>query len=155
MLHETALIAIISVGFALAFVFGFLAAHLRLPPLVGYLVAGVVVGPFTPGFVAEAGLARQLAEIGVILLMFGVGIHFSLRDLLAVRRIAVPGAVAQIAAATLLGAGLGRFWGWSWGAGLVFGLSLSVASTVVLLRALEERNASGSPEGRIAIGWLI
>jgi CPA2 family monovalent cation:H+ antiporter-2 len=105
--------------------------------------------------VADAQLAPQLAEIGVILLMFGVGIHFSLRDLLAVRRIALPGAVAQIAAATLLGAGVGRLWGWSWATGLVFGLSLSVASTVVLLRALEERNASGSPEGRIAIGWLI
>src|SRR6185312_2739534 len=109
--------------------FGGLVAHrLRLPPLVGYLLAGVALGPFTPGFVADAQLAPQLAEIGVILLMFGVGIHFSLRDLLAVRRIALPGAVAQIAAATLLGAGVGRLWGWSWATGLVFGLSLSVAS---------------------------
>ena len=155
MSHETALITTVAAGFGMALLFGLAATRLRLPALVGYLLAGVALGPFTPGFVADAQLAPQLAEIGVILLMFGVGIHFSLRDLLAVRRIAVPGAVAQIAAATLLGAGLGRFWGWSWGAGLVFGLSLSVASTVVLLRALEERNASGSPEGRIAIGWLI
>lgn len=155
MLHETALIAIISVGFGLAFVFGFLAAHLRLPPLVGYLVAGVVVGPFTPGFVAEAGLARQLAEIGVILLMFGVGVHFSLRDLLAVRRVAVPGAVVQIAVAATAGALLARWWGWAWGASAVFGLALSVASTVVLLRTLEERGILDSVDGRVAVGWLI
>ncbi len=155
MSHETALITTVAAGFGMALLFGLAATRLRLPALIGYLLAGVALGPFTPGFVADAQLAPQLAEIGVILLMFGVGIHFSLRDLLAVRRIAVPGAVAQIAAATLLGAGLGRLWGWSWGAGLVFGLSLSVASTVVLLRALEERNASASPEGRIAIGWLI
>src|SRR6476660_5394238 len=153
--HETALIAIISVGFALAFVFGFIAARLRLPPLVGYLVAGVVVGPFTPGFVAEAGLARQLAEIGVILLMFGVGVHFSLRDLLAVRRIAVPGAILQIAVAATVGALLARWWGWAWGASAVFGLALSVASTVVLLRTLEERGILDSVDGRIAVGWLI
>jgi len=155
MLHETALIAIISVGFALAFVFGFIAARLRLPPLVGYLVAGVVVGPFTPGFVAEAGLARQLAEIGVILLMFGVGVHFSLRDLLAVRRIAVPGAILQIAVAATLGALLARWWGWAWGASSVFGLALSVASTVVLLRTLEERGILDSVDGRVAVGWLV
>jgi CPA2 family monovalent cation:H+ antiporter-2 len=155
MLHETALIAIISVGFALAFVFGLLAAHLRLPPLVGYLVAGVVVGPFTPGFVAEAGLARQLAEIGIILLMFGVGVHFSLRDLLAVRRIAVPGAVLQIAFATTVGALLAHGWGWSWNAAIIFGLALSVASTVVLLRTLEERGTMDSVDGRVAVGWLI
>jgi CPA2 family monovalent cation:H+ antiporter-2 len=153
--HETALITTVAAGFGMALLFGLAATRLRLPALVGYLLAGVALGPFTPGFVADAQLAPQLAEIGVILLMFGVGIHFSLRDLLAVRRIALPGAVAQIAAATLLGAGVGRLWGWSWATGLVFGLSLSVASTVVLLRALEERNASGSPEGRIAIGWLI
>src|SRR6476660_4491013 len=153
--HETALIAIISVGFALAFVFGFIAARLRLPPLVGYLVAGVVVGPFTPGFVAEAGLARQLAEIGVILLMFGVGVHFSLRDLLAVRRIAVPGAILQIAVAATLGTLLARWWGWAWGASAVFGLALSVASTVVLLRTLEERGILDSVDGRVAVGWLV
>ncbi len=153
--HETALIATVAVGFGLAFVLGLLAARLRLPPLVGYLVAGVVVGPFTPGFVADASLAQQLSEIGVILLMFGVGIHFSLGDLLSVKRIAVPGALVQIAVATVLGAVLAHFWGWSWGSGIVFGLCLSVASTVVLLRALEDRGILNSDNGRIAVGWLI
>jgi CPA2 family monovalent cation:H+ antiporter-2 len=153
--HDTALLATIAVGLALAFIFGFAAARLGLPPLVGYLVAGVVLGPFTPGFVADRGLAGQLAELGVILLMFGVGLHFSLRDLLAVRQIAVPGAIAQIVAATALGAGVARLWGWNLGAGIVFGLALSVASTVVLLRALEERGVLESVNGRIAIGWLI
>jgi monovalent cation:H+ antiporter-2, CPA2 family len=153
--HETELIATIAIGLVLAFVGGFLASRLRLPPLVGYLLAGVAVGPFTPGFVADAELASQLAEIGVILLMFGVGIHFSIKDLLAVRKIAIPGAVGQIAVATALGAGLALLWGWSLGAGLVFGLALSVASTVVLLRALEERQLLESVDGRIAVGWLI
>jgi monovalent cation:H+ antiporter-2, CPA2 family len=152
---ETPLIATISVGLGLAFIFGFIATRLRLPPLVGYLLAGVAVGPFTPGFVADARLAQQLAEIGVILLMFGVGMHFSLRDLLAVRAIAVPGALAQIAVATALGTGVALAWGWSFQSGLVFGLALSVASTVVLLRALETRGGPGSPDGRIAVGWLI
>ena len=155
MRHETALIATIAAGLGLAFLFGLAAVRLRLPPILGYLIAGVAVGPFTPGFVADAGLASQLAEIGVILLMFGVGLHFSIADLLAVRRIAVPGAIAQIAAATGLGALVARGWGWSWGTGLVFGLSLSVASTVVLLRALEDRGALESADGRIAVGWLI
>ena len=156
MSHETALIAIISVGLGLAFVLGFLATRLRLPPLVGYLMAGVVVGPFTPGFVAEAGLARQLAEIGVILLMFGVGIHFSLRDLMAVRRIVTPGALGQIAVAAGAGALLSHgAWGWSWSAAVVFGLALSIASTVVLLRTLEERGMLDSADGRMAVGWLI
>jgi CPA2 family monovalent cation:H+ antiporter-2 len=153
--HETALIAILAAGLGFAFVFGFLAVRLKLPPLVGYLVAGVLVGPFTPGFVADPALAKQLAEIGVILLMFGVGLHFSPRDLMAVRGIAVPGAVFQIAAATALGAAVSHLWGWSWGSGLVFGLCLSVASTVVLLRALEDRGALDSGEGKIAVGWLI
>jgi CPA2 family monovalent cation:H+ antiporter-2 len=153
--HETALLATIAVGLALAFVGGFVAVRLGLPPLVGYLLAGVAVGPFTPGFVADAGLARELAEIGVILLMFGVGMHFSIGDLLAVRRIALPGAVAQIAVATALGAGVAWLWGWSLGAGIVFGLALSVASTVVLLRALEASGRLGTEEGRIAVGWLI
>src|SRR3712207_1636666 len=153
--HETALIATIAAGLGLAFVFGLLATRLRLPPILGYLLAGVAVGPFTPGFVADGGLAAQLAEIGVILLMFGVGLHFSIADLLAVRRIAVPGAVVQIVVATGLGAVIARFWGWSWGTGLVFGLALSVASTVVLLRALEERGILDSADGRIAVGWLI
>jgi CPA2 family monovalent cation:H+ antiporter-2 len=153
--HDTGLIALIAVGFGLAFVLGFAANRLRLPPLVGYLLAGVAVGPFTPGFVGDASLASQLAEIGVILLMFGVGLHFSLGDLLAVRKISLPGAVVQITAATVMGAGLAYFWGWTWGQGIVFGLCLSVASTVVLLRALEERGLVDSAEGRIAIGWLI
>jgi CPA2 family monovalent cation:H+ antiporter-2 len=153
--HDITLISTIAVGFALAFVFGFLAHRLRLPPLVGYLVAGIAVGPFTPGFVADGKMAAQLAEIGVMLLMFGVGLHFSVADLLAVRRLAIPGAVGQILIATAMGAGLALWWGWSLGAGLVLGLSLSVASTVVLLKALEERNAVTSPNGRIAIGWLI
>jgi CPA2 family monovalent cation:H+ antiporter-2 len=153
--HDTALIATISAGLGLAFLLGLLATRLNLPPLVGYLIAGIAVGPFTPGFVADAGLASQLAEIGVILLMFGVGLHFSIGDLLAVRRIALPGAIVQIAVATALGAAVSHLWGWTWGEGLVFGLALSVASTVVLLRALEERGALDSVNGRIAVGWLI
>lgn len=153
--HDTTLIATIAVGLGLAFVGGFVARWLKLPPLVGYLLAGVAVGPFTPGFVADGGLAGQLAEIGVILLMFGVGIHFSIKDLLAVRNIAVPGAVVQIAAATVMGTAVAHWWGWSLGAGLVFGLALSTASTVVLLRALEERGLLDSVNGRIAVGWLI
>ncbi len=153
--HEVSLIATVAMGLVLAFAFGFVAIKLRLPPLVGYLVAGIALGPFTPGLVADAWLAGQLAEIGVILLMFGVGLHFSAADLLAVRWIAVPGAVAQIVIATAIGAAMAMAWGWSLGAGLVLGLSLSVASTVVLLRALEERNAVDTVNGRIAVGWLI
>lgn len=153
--HDVSLIATLAVGFVLAAVFGYIASHLNLPPLVGYLVAGVAVGPFTPGFVADIQLAGQLAEIGVILLMFGVGLHFSVADLMAVRRIAVPGALGQIALATVLGMLMARSWGWSWGSGLVLGLCLSVASTVVLLKALEERNAVSTVDGRIAVGWLI
>ena len=153
--HHTSLIALLCVGFVLAFALGLLAQRLRLSPLVGYLLAGVLAGPFTPGFVADQALAPQVAEIGVILLMFGVGLHFSLRDLMAVRAIAVPGAIAQIAVATLMGWGLARWLGWSHGAGLMFGLALSVASTVVLLRALEERRLVESEKGRIAVGWLI
>lgn len=153
--HDTALIVTIAGGIGLAFLLGMLAQRLRLPPLVGYLLAGIVAGPYTPGFVADTALAQQLAEIGVILLMFGVGIHFSLDDLLAVRRIAVPGAVVQIAVATILGGTVAHLWGWSWATGIVFGLCLSVASTVVLLRALEDRGVLDSVDGRIAIGWLI
>jgi CPA2 family monovalent cation:H+ antiporter-2 len=153
--HDTPLIATIVAGLGLAFVFGALANRFRIPPLVGYLVAGVLVGPNTPGFVADSGLANELAEIGVILLMFGVGLHFSLKDLLSVRAIAVPGAIVQIGFATVLGAGLAWMFGWSMGAGLVFGLALSVASTVVLLRALQERRLIGTERGRIAVGWLI
>ncbi len=153
--HSVSLINTIAAGLGLALVFGFLAARLRLPALVGYLLAGVIIGPFTPGFVADASIAAQLAEIGVMLLMFGVGLHFSLDDLLAVRKIALPGALAQIAVATLLGGGLALWWGWSWGQALVFGLALSVASTVVLLRALESLGILDSFTGRIAIGWLV
>ena len=153
--HDVPLIATIAVSLAFAFVGGLLAVRLRLRPLVGYLVAGIVVGPFTPGFVADAKLAPQLAEIGVILLMFGVGTHFSIRELFAVRRVALPGAFTQIIVATALGAGVATLWGWSLGAGIIFGLSLSVASTVVLLRALEDRDMIKSNDGRIAIGWLV
>ena len=153
--HDVPLIATIAVSLAFAFVGGFLAVRLRLPPLVGYLLAGIVVSPFTPGFVADAHLAPQLAEIGVILLMFGVGTHFSIRDLVAVRRVALPGAATQIVMATALGVGLASLWGWSLGGGIIFGLSLSVASTVVLLRALEDRDMINSSDARIAIGWLV
>ncbi|MGD7164385.1 cation:proton antiporter, partial [Ralstonia pseudosolanacearum] len=134
---------------------GTIAQRLRLPPLVGYLCAGVMAGPFTPGFVADQSLAPQLAELGVILLMFGVGLHFSMKELLAVKSIAIPGAIGQIALATLMGMGLAWLLGWAWGPGLVFGLALSVASTVVLLKALEDRGIEGSHEGHIAVGWLI
>ncbi|MET3989740.1 CPA2 family monovalent cation:H+ antiporter-2 [Bradyrhizobium sp. JR7.2] len=153
--HDTPLIATIVVGLGLAFVLGTIAQRFRIPPLVGYLLAGVAVGPFTPGFVADQALATELAELGIILLMFGVGLHFSLQDLLSVRHIAVPGAVVQIAVATLMGLGLSWLMGWSVGAGLVFGLALSVASTVVLLRALQERRLMETDRGRIAVGWLI
>lgn len=153
--HTAPLISTIVAALGLAFLFGAIANRLRLPPIVGYLLAGVVVGPFTPGFVADQALATQLAEIGVILLMFGVGLHFSLKDLLSVRAIAVPGAVVQIGAATLLGVGLAVAVGWGVGAGLVFGLALSVASTVVLLRAMQERHLMETERGRIAVGWLI
>jgi CPA2 family monovalent cation:H+ antiporter-2 len=134
---------------------GFVAARLKLPALVGYLIAGIIIGPATPGFVADVELSNQLAEIGVMLLMFGVGLHFSLDDLLAVRRIALPGAIVQIAVATLFGIGVTALWGWSIAAGVVFGLALSVASTVVLLRALEDRGVLESVNGRIAVGWLV
>ena len=153
--HETELIATIAVGLSAAFVGGLIAHRFRLPTLIGYLLAGVALGPFTPGFVADTHLAPQLAEIGVILLMFGVGNHFSIGDLLAVRRIALPGAIGQVAFATALGFALTRLWGWDVGAGLVFGLALSVASTVVLLRALEARGQLTDGSGRVAVGWLV
>jgi len=153
--HDVSLIATIAAGFGLALLLGLAASHLRMPPLVGYLLAGILIGPATPGFVADMGLAAQLAEIGVMLLMFGVGLHFSFADLMAVRRIAVPGALVQIAVATLMGMGVASMWGWSLGASLVLGLSLSVASTVVLLRALESQGLLRSTQGQIAIGWLI
>lgn len=149
------MIATIATGLGLALILGFLAARLRLPTILGYLLAGVAIGPNTPGFVADLELSQQLAEIGVILLMFSVGLHFSLDDLLEVRRIALPGALAQIATATALGAAVAMWWGWSLGAAVVFGLALSVASTVVLLRALEDRGVLESVNGRIAVGWLV
>jgi len=153
--HGTPLITTIVAGFVLAFIFGTIANRFKLPPLVGYLIAGILVGPYTPGFVADQSLALELAEIGVILLMFGVGLHFSLRDLLSVRFIAVPGAIVQIAFATLLGWACGQWLGWSHGGSLVFGLALSVASTVVLLKALQERRIVDTEKGKIAVGWLI
>lgn len=153
--HHTPLIATIVAGLVAAFAFGALAQRLRLSPLVGYLLAGVLVGPFTPGYVADQKIANELAEIGVILLMFGVGLHFSVKDLLAVRRIAVPGALGQMAVATGLGIGLSALLGWPLISGLVFGLALSVASTVVLLRALQERRLVQTDRGKIAVGWLI
>ncbi|MBM0169322.1 YbaL family putative K(+) efflux transporter [Altererythrobacter sp. C41] len=153
--HHTPLMGTIVAGFVVAFLMGALAHKLRISPVAGYLFAGVIVGPFTPGFVADIALANELAEIGVMLLMFGVGLHFSLRDLLSVRNIAVPGAVIQITVATAMGVGLALYLGWSVAAGLVFGLALSVASTVVLLRALQARNLIDTERGRIAVGWLI
>ena len=153
--HETSLIGTIVVGIGVAFLIGALAHRLRISPIAGYLLAGVIVGPFTPGFVADTGLALQLAEIGVILLMFGVGLHFSMKDLLSVRRIALPGAIIQISVATAMGVGLGLVLGWSLVGALIFGLSLSVASTVVLIRALQARDIVETEKGRIAVGWLV
>ncbi len=153
--HDVPLITTLAAGFALALLLGFAAARLRLPALVGYLLAGVLIGPFTHGFVADTRLAAELSEIGVMLLMFGVGLHFSLGDLLAVRRVAVPGAIVQMLAATAMGVALASLWGWSLAAALVFGLALSVASTVVLLRALESLGQLDTFNGRIAVGWLV
>jgi monovalent cation:H+ antiporter-2, CPA2 family len=153
--HETPLIATIVAGICLAFAMGLIAQRLRLPLIAGYLMAGVIIGPFTPGFVADQRIADQLAELGVVLLMFGVGLHFSVRDLMSVAKLAVPGAIGQIAVATLLGMSVGWALGWGLGAGLIFGLSLSVASTVVLLRALQDRNLVKTDEGKVAVGWLI
>lgn len=154
-MHAFPLISTLVGGFVVAFIFGIIANRLGIAPIVGYLLAGLVVGPFTPGFVADASLAHELAEVGVILLMFGVGLHFSISDLLSVRKIAIPGAIVQIVVATILGWGLAYAIGWSLGTGLMFGLTLSTASTVVLLRALEDRRLIDMPEGRIAVGWLI
>jgi K+:H+ antiporter len=153
--HSTELITTIAASLGLAMIMGFIAARVRLPPVVGYLIAGIIIGPATPGFVANVELAGQLAEIGVMLLMFGVGLHFSLEDLLAVRKIAVPGAIVQVGVSAGLGMALALLWGWTAGAALVFGLAVSVASTVVVLRALEAARALESINGRIAIGWLI
>jgi CPA2 family monovalent cation:H+ antiporter-2 len=155
-MHEfSPLIAILVAGLGLAFIFGTAVQRLKLPPLVGYLLAGVVVGPFTPGFVADTHLTQQLADIGVILLMFGVGLHFKPRDLLEVKGIVVPGAILQMALIATLGVGAGLIFGWPWGQGLVFGLCLSVASTVVVLRSLQDRRLMETSQGRVAIGWLV
>ena len=153
--HDIDLIILLAVGFGLALVFGYIAARIRLPPLIGYLIAGIILSPNTPGIVADMHLANQLAELGVMFLMFGVGMHFSLSDLMQVRRIALPGAILQIAVATLLGIGISMMWGWSFGSALVFGLSLSCASTVVLLKALGDRGLLNSVNGKIAVGWLL
>ena len=153
--HNISLITTIASAFGLALLFGFIAERIKLPALVGYLMAGIMIGPATPGFVADIGIASQLSEIGVMLLMFGVGLHFSISDLLAVKRIAVPGAIVQMTLATVLGATLSYTWGWTFGEGLIFGLSLSCASTVVLLKALESRGILESMNGKIAIGWLV
>ena len=154
MVHQT-LIATIVVGLGLAFVFGAVAHRLKIPLLIGYILAGVVIGPFTPGYVADQTLALQLAEVGVILLMFGVGLHFSLHDLLSVKAVAVPGAIGQMVLVSALGFGLAKLMGWSSGAGVIFGLALSVASTVVVLRAMQERRLIDTDRGRIIVGWLI
>ena len=155
MTHQAPLVSTVVVGLVLAFAFGALAHRIRMSPLVGYLLAGIVIGPFTPGYIADQGIANQLAELGVILLMFGVGLQFSMKELLSVRAIAVPGVLAQIAVATPLGMGLAWLLGWSLGAGLVFGLALSVASTVVVLRTLNERRLLDTERGHIAVGWLV
>lgn len=153
--HNISLITTIAAGFGVALVLGFLAERIKVPALVGYLLAGIIIGPATPGFVADVNIASQLSEIGVMLLMFGVGLHFSLNDLLAVKRIAVPGAVVQMGLATALGMATAWWWGWNFGSGLIFGLSLSCASTVVLLKALEARGVLDTMNGRIAVGWLV
>lgn len=154
-LHDMPLLTTVAMGLSTAFVCGIIANKLKLSPIVGYLLAGILVGPFTPGFVADVKVAEQLSEIGIVLLMFGVGLHFSLNDLFEVRKIALPGAVVQITAATLLGALVTSAWGWPLHHGLMFGFACSVASTVVLIRALEDNHLTQTANGRIAIGWLI
>src|SRR6185437_12961485 len=155
MSHEAPLIGILVVGLGLAFILGALANRLKISLLVGYLLAGVAVGPFTPGFVADQDLALQLAEVGVILLMFGVGLHFSIKDLAAVRAVAIPGAFIQMVFTACLGLGLAHVLGLPWGGGIVFALALSIASTVVLLRALQERRLMDTERGHLAVGWLV
>lgn len=153
--QDLPLMTTIAAGLSLAFICGLICSRLRIPPIVGYLFAGIMIGPYSPGYVADLHIAEELAEIGIILLMFGVGLHFSLKDLQDVQRIALPGAIVQISVATALGLGLSHLWGWPLSSGLLFGLALSVASTVVLIRALESNNLLQTNNGRIAIGWLI
>src|SRR5678816_819553 len=154
-MHDFDLILTLTAGLAAALVLGYITQRLSLSPIVGYLLAGIAVGPATPGFVANKHLADQMAEIGVILLMFIVGLHFHVKDLLAVRRVAVPGAVGQSLVATILGCVVGLGFGWTWQTGIVFGLSISVASSVVMLRVLADNNDLHTPTGRIAVGWLV
>ncbi|HVN63800.1 MAG TPA: cation:proton antiporter [Candidatus Binataceae bacterium] len=153
--HEAPLLFAFAFSLIFALAAGLVAVRIGLPPIVGYLIAGIAIGPFTPGFVADSRIETQLADIGVMLMMFGVGMHFSLEELWAVRKIAIPGAILQVALATALGAGAAHLWGWQYSAGLVFGLALSIASTVVVFRALEERNSLKTHEGHIAAGWLV
>jgi CPA2 family monovalent cation:H+ antiporter-2 len=153
--HDLPLVTTLAIGMSAAFVCGLIASKLRIPPIVGYLIAGVLVGPYTPGFHVDVGIAEELSEIGIVLLMFGVGLHFSLNDFMEVKKIALTGALSQIAIVTTLGAGISHLWGWPWESSILFGLSLSVASTVVLLRAFEERNLVQTMHGHIAIGWLV
>ena len=155
MLHNVDLILTLAGGLSAALVLGFITQKLRMSPIVGYLLAGIIVGPYSPGFVADADTASQCAEIGIILLMFGVGLHFHLKDLLAVQRIVLPGAAAQIGAATLLGMVVSHGFGWSWAAGAVFGMAISVASTVVLTRVLSDNKALHTTTGHVALGWLV
>jgi CPA2 family monovalent cation:H+ antiporter-2 len=154
-MHGLDLILTLTAGLVAALIGGFITQRLRLSPIVGYLIAGIVIGPYTPGFVADRALAEQLAEIGVILLMFGVGLQFHVEDLLAVRRVAIPGALVQSLTATALGALLAHWAGWSWSSGIVFGIALSVASTVVLVRVLSDHRQLHTPAGHIAVGWLV
>src|SRR6187455_2202341 len=154
-MHESALLLTLTLSLAAALALGFVTQRLHLSPIVGYLLAGLIVGPYTPGFVADRTVANEFAEIGIILMMFGVGLHFHLKDLLAVRNVAIPGAIVQSATATLLGALAGREFGWTWGTSLVFGVALSVASTVMLIRVLVDNRALQSLTGRIAVGWLV
>jgi CPA2 family monovalent cation:H+ antiporter-2 len=153
--HNLSLITTLAAAFSVALVLGFIAERIKIPALVGYLVAGIIIGPATPGFVADLHIAKQLSEIGIMLLMFGVGLHFSPADLLDVKRVAVPGAVVQMTATTVLGMSFAWWWGWSVGGGLIFGLSLACASTVVLLKSLEARDLLNTMNGRIAVGWLV
>ena len=153
--HGIALIATLAWGLGLALILGYFASRLRIPALVGYLLAGICIAPTTPGFVGDISLASQLSEIGVVLLMFGVGLHFSLHDLLRVKNIAVPGAVLQMAVATVLGTGVAHLWGWDFGASVILGLCLSCASTVVLLKGLEAHGSLETGEGQVAVGWLV
>lgn len=153
--HDVDLILMLAGGLTAALVLGFITQKLKLSPIVGYLLAGIIVGPYSPGFVGDASMAAQCSEIGVALLMFGVGLHFHLKDLLAVQKIALPGAVVQITVATLLGMLMTQFFGWSWTAGAIFGISISVASTVVLTRVLADNKALHAPAGHVALGWLV